>query len=331
MKNLFGVLPTGEKVFSYELKDGDYSVKIINYGAIIQSFNCFGTDIVGGFDTLEEYINDGSFQGCIVGRVANRIKDAKFTLDGIEYNLTKNEPQGTLHGGSRLNKKLWSFEDFKENSVTLTVDSPDLEDGFPGNMKITVKYTLKNGALVIDYNAVSDKKTPICLTNHSFFNIDGLGGNVLDQSLKLYADRYTAVQDLIPTGERPSVLGTQFDFTYMHKIGDRIFDNIPGYDHNYIISKGAYGEFLGKQLPLAAEVENGKLRLSFYTTEPCFQFYSGIYLGDGGCFKGNKKIVKCGAFCLEAQTEPNCIQRGEAIYDAGEPYTQTTVYKVEKI
>ena len=175
MKNLFGVLPTGEKVFSYELKDGDYSVKIINYGAIIQSFNCFGTDIVGGFDTLEEYIKDGSFQGCIVGRVANRIKDAKFTLDGIEYNLTKNEPQGTLHGGSRLNKKLWSFEDFKENSVTLTVDSPDLEDGFPGNMKITVKYTLTNGALVIDYNAVSDKKTPICLTNHSFFNIDGLG------------------------------------------------------------------------------------------------------------------------------------------------------------
>lgn len=331
MEKLFGTLPTGEKVYSYELKDGNHSVNVINYGAIIQSFVCFGTDIIGGFDTLQEYIADSSFQGCVVGRVANRIGDAKFTLDGVEYNLTRNEPQGTLHGGARLNKKLWDVIEYKENSITLSVDSPDGEDGFPGNMEIKVTYTLKDGSLIIDYVAIADKKTPICITNHSFFNIDGLGGNVLSQNMKLYADKYTEVDNLIPTGKRPSVIGTQYDFTYMHKIGDRIFDGIPGYDHNFIISSDKSEEFMGKTLPLAAEVENGHLKLSFYTTEPCFQFYSGIYLGDGGCFKGNKKIVKCGAFCLEAQTEPNCVKRGEAIYDKGVPYTQTTVYKVEKI
>lgn len=332
MKKIFGKMPNGEEIYLYTLNDGEFTANIMTLGATLQAFKCFGTDIVGGFDTLEGYLLDKSFQGCIVGRVANRIENATVTIDGIKYSLTKNEGENMLHGGVGLHRKLWSVKEYNENSITLTVTSPDGDDGFPGNLSITVTYTLRDGALMINYKAVSDKKTPIALTNHAFFNIDGFGGDILGQNLKIYANQYTEVsENLIPTGKRIEVFGTQFDFNNMHKIGDRIFDGIPGYDHNYVLSPIKSDIFGGKAIPLAAEAENGKIRLSVYTDQPCAQFYSGIYLGNEPLFKGNTKIVKCGAFCLEAQTEPNCVNHGLAIYDAGEEYTQTTVYKVEKI
>ena len=318
-------------VFLYTLKSEDAVLKITNYGAAVVSFIPFGTDIVGGYDSLSDYIADDSNQGATVGRVANRIEDAEFSMDGAIYMLAENDNGNCLHGGFCFNKAVWHEEELTESSLTLSYYSPDGEGGFPAGLTVRVRFTLSEATLVIDYRAIPEGKTPIALTNHSYFNLDGFGDTVLSHRAKIYADRYTAVDSrLIPTGERPEVIGSLFDFKEFHTIGERVSGDFIGYDHNYILSPEVFESFSGKALGLGAVFESDKLRLEFFTDQPSAQFYISNFLGGEPHFKGGVKRIQHGAFCIEAQTEPNAVRRGEIFYDAGEEYTQTTVYRVSR-
>ena len=178
-KRLFGKLPNGEDVYIYRLTDGTATAEIMEYGAAIVSLCPFGdVDVVGGFDTLEAYTQDTSNQGAIVGRVANRIENARFEIDGKVYLLADNDNGNCLHGGVGFQHRLWKVVDYTENSITLSYFSPDGEDGFPCNLSVEVTYTLKNNSIIISYKAVPDGATPIALTNHAFFNLDGFGGDI---------------------------------------------------------------------------------------------------------------------------------------------------------
>ena len=326
-KRLFGKTPEGEEIYIFELKDGDSTAEIINYGARIASWRpIYERDILGGYDTLEDYIKDESYQGATIGRVANRIENAEFTLDGAIYMLTENNHGNCLHGGVGFRKRVFTPEAYDGKSVTMSYYSPDGEDGFPAGLLTKVTFTVSGTALIIKYEATPDGKTPIALTNHSFFNLDGFGGDIMNHLATIYADRYTAVDErLIPTGERPLVEGTVFDLRAPQRIGI----SPTGFDHNFILCPKVSKEFEEINVPLIATVENADMRLNTYTDQPGVQFYTGNFLGGDHNFRGGVRKVKHGAFCLEAQTEPNCIKHGEAIYDAGEIYRQITVYEAE--
>ncbi len=331
-KKLYGVLPTGEEVYLYSLKNDSALVNIMTRGATIVNFKAFGTDIVGGFDKLETYLQETSHQGAVIGRVANRVGDAKFTMDGVTYNLPKNDGENCLHGGDGFDHKLWTVTDYTEDSITLEYYSKDGEEGFPSGLAVKVTYKLAGASLLIDYVAIPEGKTPIALTNHAYFNLNGFGGTIEDHTAVIYADRYTDVnENLIPNGNRPAVEGTPFDFKTPHKIGERCGADFIGYDHNFILSPVKSEVVFGKELPLIAEVKGDNLGMKVYTDQPGVQFYIGNFLGKGPDFRNNTKQVFHGAFCLETQTEPDCINHGIGFYDKGEVYTHTVVYAVEKL
>ena len=333
MKKLFATLPTGEQIYGYTIKGINAAAEIITYGAAIQSLTIDGVDIVGGFDEIESYANDASCQGVIIGRVANRIENAAFTMDGIKYDVRKNNGKNSLHGGFEFNRSVWNVDTFSENSVTLSYLSRDGEYGFPGDLLTTVTYSFIGDALVIDYKAMPKSKTPIALTNHVYFNLDGFGGDVKKHKLMIASQNYTEVDaELIPTGNRPSVCGTVFDFRTMMPIDRGLSDeDFCGYDNNFIITPTEFKEFGDKQLGLSAVLENDKLRLLTYSDQPCLQVYTGNGLGAPSDFdfKGGIKSIKYGAICLETQTEPNCINHGAGFYDSGDTYTHTCVYSLE--
>ena len=332
MKELFGKTQCGKDAMLYTLKSEECEVKITDYGATVVSFAAFGKDIVGGFDTLEEYMTDDSHQGATIGRVANRIAGAAFKMDGKEYKLTANNNGNCLHGGVGFDFKLWQVKEYDGSKIVLGYTSEDGEEGFPSRLNVQVTYTLDGSDLIIDYLAIPEGKTPISLTNHAYFNLDGFGGDILEHEMTIYAEHYTKVgEDLIPTGERPAVALTPFDFTAPHKIGERIEDTDGGYDHNFILCPKIYRKFANKSLALAAEASGKELCLRVYTDQVGIQFYTGNFLGNGHSFKGGIKQIKHGAFCLEAQTEPNSVNHGIGFYDKGEAYTQTTVYSLEKM
>ena len=323
----FGKLDTGATIHEYLLKNSDAEVSIITFGAIVRKFCVFGTDIVGGYDKIEDYLNDDSHQGGIIGRVANRIADAKFVMDGAEYNLPKNDGENCLHGGVGFDRRVWNVLEYTDTSILLSLKSGDMEEGFPAELDVTVRYTLECTSLKIEYSAKPYGKTPIALTNHSYFNLNGLGGTILDHTVEIFADRYTEVgDDLIPNGNRPEVTGSAFDLTKPIEIGKHVGTDFIGYDHNFILCPTEYENGLG----LAARVCGEDLKMSVYTDQPGVQFYIGNFLGGAPDFKGGIKRVLHGAFCLETQTEPNCINHGIGFYDEGEEYTHTTVYKIEK-
>ncbi len=331
-KKLFGSTPAGENVYLYTIKNGFLTAEISDRGATLVSFVKDGIDIVGGFDTLDAYLKDDSHQGATIGRVANRIENARFTIDGIEYNLPKNDNENCLHGGCGFDFKLWTVSEHTDDSITLEYTSADNEEGFPAELKVKISYTLSNNDLIIDYLAVPNGKTPISLTNHSYFNLDGFCDDILNHKVKIYADTYTEVSDtLIPTGRHPNVEGTVFDFRDFHEIGERVGKDFIGYDHNFPIKPEVYENFGNKKLALAAVVLGKKLKLSAFTDQPGVQLYIGNFLGNGPDFKGGVKQIKHGALCLEAQTEPNSVNHGVGIYESGQHYTQTTVYRIESI
>ena len=328
----FGRLESREMVEIITLWSDVARVKILTLGATIQSFRVHGVDVIGGFESIEEYVADNSYQGATIGRVANRIKDASFSMDGAIYMLTANDNGNCLHGGEGFNSHIWTVCEECDNSVTLGYTSLDSEDGFPAGLEARVKFTLKGDALIIEYEAIPDGKTPIAMTNHSYFNLDGFGGVIDNHVATIYADRYTAIDEkLIPTGERPLVEGTPFDFREPKRIGEDFSSGVDGYDHNFILCPNISAEFNEKKLPLAASVTNEKLTLNVYTDQPGIQFYTGNFLGGKPDFSDGIPRIKHGAFCLEAQTEPNCINNGIGFYDAGEVYRQTTVYEVKKV
>lgn len=331
-KELFGRLSSGSEVYLYSLRSEDCEVKIMNKGAIVHSFKAFGTDVVGGFDTLEGYLADDSHQGGTIGRVANRIEGAEFTMDGAMYMLPDNDNGNCLHGGAGFDTRMWTVKVHTDERLVMEYYSADGEEGFPSGLLTKVTFELIGSALKIKYRANPEGRTPIALTNHSYFNLDGFGGTIASHKARIYADRYTEVgEDLIPNGIRPEVRGTVFDFTEMTPILDRCGGDFVGYDHNFILSPTVYRGFDGIKTHLAATVEGERLALDVYTDQEGVQFYIGNFLGSGPDFKGGVPQVQHGAFCLETQTEPNCIKSGKAIYDAGDVYTHICVYEIRKI
>lgn len=332
-RELYGITKAGESVEIVTLSNESCELKIMTRGATIVSFKVFGRDIIGGYDTLSGYEEDtSSYQGATVGRVANRIGDACFKMDGALYMVTANDNGNCLHGGEGFSFKSWQIEELLDNSVTFGYFSADGEDGFPSGVYCKVTFTLLDSAVMIEYRAIPDGKTPIAMTNHSYFNLDGFGGTINEHVATIYADSYTAVNDkLIPTGERPLVEGTAFDFRAPKKIGEDFGKSVDGYDHNFVLCPKFSKEFCNKSIPLGASVTNGELTLNVYTDQPGIQFYTGNFLVGEPNFRGNVKRIKHGAFCLEAQTEPNCINHGIGFYDLGDIYEQTTVYEVLKV
>ncbi len=331
-RELFGTTKEGDRIEIVTLKNDLAELKVMTRGATIVNFKPYGVDIVGGYDSLEGYEADtDSYQGATVGRVANRIGGASFTMDGAVYMVTENDNGNCLHGGDGFSFKNWHIEDLSEDSVTMSYFSADGEDGFPSALFTKVTFTLKDASVIIYYQAIPDGKTPVALTNHSYFNLDSFGGLIDNHLMTIYADSYTAVGDtLIPTGERPNVEGTPFDFRGPKKIGEDFGKGVDGYDHNFVLCPKITKDFEGFSLPLAASATNGKLTLNVYTDQPGIQFYTGNFLGGEPDFRGGVKRIKHGAFCLEAQTEPNCINHGIGFYDLGDIYEHTTVYEVTK-
>lgn len=329
-KETFGRLPDGRAVDLYTISRGIYEVRVMTRGATIVNYRVGGLDIVGGFDTLDDYLTDDSHQGALIGRVANRVGGAAFAMDGKTYRLEKNDGENCLHSGDGFDHKLFTVTEVSDTAITLNYKSFDGEGGFPHALDVYVTYALVENGLSISYRAVPDGKTPVALTNHSYFNLDGFGGTIEGQVAEIFADRYTEVgDDLIPDGVRPDVTGTAFDFRTPHAIGERVGGDFIGYDHNFILSPKETKTFGGKELNLAARVTNGKLALSVYTDQPGVQFYIGNFLGKTPDFRGHTKQVFHGAFCLETQTEPDCIRHGIGFYDKDEVYTHTTVYAVD--
>ena len=220
-KQFFGKLKDGHEVYLYTITDGSSVAKIMDYGATVVSFKPFLMyDVIGGYDELSSYETDNSNQGATIGRVANRIEDAEFEMDGAIFMLPANDKGNCLHGGIGFKRKIWDVLEYSDSSVLFSCFSPDGDDGFPSDIVTKVRFTLENSALIISYEAIPSGKTPIALTNHSYFNLDGFGGDVKEQQVMIYADRYTDVDSrLIPTGERPTVEGTPFDLRSFKKIG----------------------------------------------------------------------------------------------------------------
>ena len=318
--------------------------QIIEKGAtldkiIIEDKNGKFIDVLSGHDTLDGHINRSDYQGVVVGQYANRIKNGAFTIDGIEYSVTKNEKGVTcLHGGGEYSSAHWLGTEKNENSVEFTYTSPDGKEGFPGNVDISVIYTLDDeDNLSIEYRAVSDKKTVINLTNHAYFNLNGYdGGDILKHTLRINADRFTAIDEMsIPTGELPSVEGTPFDFRTPKEIGKDIDENFPqlingmGYDHNFCIAD--YDGTL-KEIATATGDKSG-ITMTVKTTEPGVQLYTGNFLDGSIIGKGKLPLEKRSAFCLETQVYPDSPNHPEwpsCIYEAGQQYKSITIFAFSK-
>jgi len=328
----------GEKVFLYSLENKNgVKVKITNFGGIVTSIivpDREGNfeDVVLGFDSLSGYLNEHPYFGSIVGRYGNRIAHGEFMLDGESYKLARNNGENHLHGGiSGFDKKLWKSESFKaenEVGVILNYTSPDMEEGYPGNLETTVTYLLTNeNELKISYKATTDKACPVNLTHHSYFNLAAGKENVLAHELRINASKYVLVNDeLIPTGELAEVSGTDMDFLDFHTIGERIHQVPGGYDHSYVLDKK------GEEYILCVEVSepnSGRL-MEVFTTEPAIQLYTGNFLD--GSLTGKSSLVynQHYGFCLEAQHFPDSPNQPifpNTILTPEDVYTQLTVYK----
>lgn len=341
----FGALPDGRAVEQFTLVNAHgVEVRALTYGAIITALRTPDRtgkldDVVYGFDSLAGYLKDPPYFGAIVGRYANRIAKGRFTIDGTTYQLPRNDGPNHLHGGVRgLDKRLWTAEPFQSDSgtgVTFSYTSPDGEEGYPGALAVRVRYLLTaDDALVVDYEARTDKATPVNLSQHTYWNLGGrAGGDILGHELTLDASAITPVDStLIPTGELAPVAGTPFDFRTPTKIGARIgaMDTQlrygRGYDHNWVLDrKGGAGLAHAARL---ADSSSGRT-LDISTTEPGIQFYSGNFLDGTIRGKGGQTYPHRGALCLETQhypDSPNHAAFPSTILRPGETLRSRTVF-----
>lgn len=344
-KQAWGKLPTGEEIDLYTLRNAaGLEATITNFGGRLVTLkvpdrNGKFEDIVLGFDTFDLYAAKNPFFGALAGRYANRIANGEFKLDGQTYTLLKNNGPNTLHGGAiGFDKKAWHGELITANdgpALQITYLSKDGEEGFPGNLRSAVTYSLTDdNALHIDYAATTDKDTVLNLTNHSYFNLAGHGhGKILDHQLVLNADQFTPVNaNLIPTGELRPVDGTPFDFRRATAIGARIDSKDQqmqygeGYDHNFVIKRSS------KDAVLAARVSDGESGrvMEVHTTQPGVQFYSANHLvgeikGKGGAIYS----ARC-AYCFETQHFPDSPNHPEfptTELKPGEQFKESTIFR----
>jgi aldose 1-epimerase len=343
-KAVFGKTPEGENVDVYTLTNTEgMEVRTITFGGIITSIRVPDKtgklgDVALGFNSLEPYLKNPPYLGAIIGRYGNRIARGSFTLDGKTYTLATNNRPNHLHGGNKgFDKVVWKAESFKSPDsvgIIFTHTSPDGDEGYPGKLSMRVTYTLNNkNEIAFDYEATTDKATPVNLTQHSYFNLAGEGnGDILGHVMTIHASKMTPVdQSLIPTGELAAVENTPFDFRNGFSIGTRInstdtqmrYGN--GYDHNYVIDRNGNG------LAPAAHVEEpttGRV-LEISTTEPGMQFYTGNFLDGTLIGKAGKPYARRNGFALETQhypDSPNKPMFPNTILKPGDTYRSKTVY-----
>jgi aldose 1-epimerase len=343
-KESFGKTPDGKKVELYTLTNSNgVEARIITYGGIVVSLkvpdrNGRLEDVVLGFDSLEDYVKKNPFFGTITGRYANRIAKGRFTLNGVEYKLAVNNGENHLHGGLKgFDKVIWKARPRQAMNgvgLELTYRSRDGEEGYPGNLSVTVTYLLtNNNELRIDYSATTDKDTVINLTNHSYFNLAGAGnGDILKHEVIINADQVTPVDaGMIPTGQLALVKGTPLDFTVSHAIGERIdSDNEQivlgkGYDHNFVFSN--YDGSLRQQVTVY-EPSTGRV-MQVLTTEPAVQLYTGNFLNNL-TGKGGRTYLRRHGFCLETQhypDSPNKPNFPSVVLKPGATFKSTTMYR----
>ncbi|WP_447957123.1 aldose epimerase family protein [Vreelandella sp. EE7] len=352
-KATFGQLPDGREVASYLLTNANgVELKVITYGGTIVSLKVPDSagdfdDVVLGFDSIDGYLSDAYQQvnpyfGALIGRYGNRIASGQFELNGETYTLSTNDGDNHLHGGEQgFDRVLWQAEPFENESgqgLVLRYTSAEGEEGYPGELSVEVTYTLTDqDELIIDYQAETDKATPVNLTQHSYFNLKGEGRDtILDHQLMLNADAFTPVSEsLIPTGELRDVAGTPFDFTEPTVIGERIEQDDEqlgfgqGYDHNFVLDRD---ESQASELVLAARVwepESGRL-LEIETTEPGIQFYSGNFLGGELTGKNGQAYQQRSGLALETQhfpDSPNQADFPSTTLEPGERYHSRTVMR----
>lgn len=346
-QKMFGSLPDGTKIHLYTLTNTNgVRIQAMEYGARVVSIQVPDRkgnlgNVVLGHDTLEEYLADGDFLGAAVGRYANRIAGGKAEIDGTLYSLSQNENGNTLHGGFQgFHQKAWrlkcSNNDDEAPSITFAYRSADGEEGFPGNLDVSICYTLTtDNALVIDYTAKTDVSTLVNLTNHSFFNLTSdPARDILSHELQIHADFVTAAgEGLIPTGELVPVAGTPADFRKAKTVGQDIRANDPflrqcnGYDHNFVLA----GEPGRKKAAEVYDQSTGRVMLVF-TDMPGMQLYTANGFSEGVCANGGVPLQAHHALCLETQFFPDSPHHANfpsAVLHPGEVYRHTTTYKFE--
>ena len=329
----------GKKVYLFTLENSNGTiVTISNYGGTVTSFvtpdkNGNKSSIIVGFDSLQPYLRQPPYFGALIGRYGNRIGDAKFSLEGATYKLAANNGKNHLHGGIKgFDKVVWdvSVPNDEIPSLTLKYLSKDGEEGYPGNLNVTVIYTLTNDdELKIEYNAETDKATPVNLTNHSYFNLSGdVSNTILNHRLMIDADNYTPVDStLIPTGEIKSVKESPFDFTSSKLIGRDIDSVKGGYDHNWVLNKK---DTSLQKVAVLSDSTSGR-SLEVYTTQPGIQFYTGNFLDGKFINRDGKPLKQHTALCLETQhfpDSPNKPNFPSTILRPGKKYYSVTIYRV---
>ncbi len=337
VKNSFGTTAKGEAVDIYTIRNSaGTAVDILTYGATVNSIyvadrNGVFADVLSGFDTIEGHEKYSDYQGMTVGRYANRLANGKFSIDGVEYNVEKNENGITcLHGGAELSTAVWKAFVIDDNAIEMNYTSPDGAMGFPGKVDFKVAFTLhEDNALKIEYYAISDKKTVINMTNHAYFNLAGKG-DILAHELMINADAYTPIdENSIPTGEIRPVEGTPFDFRVAKPIGkdiDADDDQLAigkGYDHNFCLNDG------DGAIATAYDPESGRF-LEVFTDLCGVQLYTGNFLDGTKIGKKGNPLIKNAGFCLETQFYPNTPNMPEfpqCTIDAGEKFTSCTVFR----
>jgi aldose 1-epimerase len=339
----FGTTRDGKAVEIYTLTNAHgHEMRVITYGGTITSLKVPDRsghlgDIVLGFDTIDGYLKDPPYFGALIGRYGNRIAKGQFTLDGKTFKLATNNGPNHLHGGVKgFDKVIWNAvpdSDANGVSVTLSRISPDGEEGYPGNLQTTVRYTLTDkNELAIDYRATTDKATPVNLTQHSYFNLADDAGDILGHELTIHASRYTPVDDtLIPTGELAAVDGTPFDFRKATTISARIatdneqLKNGGGYDHNWVLDRKGPGVQAAARL---VDSKSGRT-LDVATTEPGLQVYSGNFLDGSITGKSGRVYRRRTGLCLETQhfpDSPNHPNFPSTILKPGQTYSSQTVF-----
>lgn len=345
-KTYFGKLDNGQAVSYYTMENANgMVVRICEFGGAIMEISVpdkLGrmTDVVGGYDSLYNYTHASGYQGALVGRVGNRIAKGKFTLDGKEYSLYCNNGENSLHGGKvGYSHRLWSVEpvDGEEPKLILTLTSPDGDEGYPGTLEVKVTYTLlASNGLSIHYEAETDQRTPVNMTNHVYFNLGGYAsGKVFDHILRMDADAYLPTNEkLIPTGVIHPVERTPFDFRTEKTIGKDFDLSDPdialagGFDHCFCFAGGETKEPVLRVE--AYEPVSGRF-MQVFTNQPCVQFYSGNFLNNPDYpFKGGYPQNLQAAFCLETQKMNDAVNHEnftDIILNPGEKYDYTTIYQ----
>jgi len=340
-KRPFGQTKDGKDVDLYILQDSGYIVEIITYGATIRSIEVPISggmrDVAFGFDSISEYETKGGYIGAVIGRISNRVANARYEMNGKTYNLDANDGVNSLHGGFvGFDKQVWSADEEQGALVLKLIDKEGTAAGYPGDMEVTVKYTLENGELGIEYTATCSEDTPVNLTNHCYFNLAGHdAGSISNHKMQIFSHKITPIDEtLIPTGELMDVTDTVFDLRELTSIAPGLTDTCEqielggGYDHNWVLSNEPH-----RALAMAVVLECEGLSMSCLTTKPGVQFYSGNFLpGETG--KDGAVYSKRSGLCLETQYWPNSVNTPQfpaPILRKGETYNHKTVYRFREV